>query len=135
MNNEQMRNNIEQIMEELVSINLNIKSLDERQEVFRKELSTYDFNQIKWQLKIERELKEIEKILKNMDKSVTEKIDKFDEKFIREVGKMKSKMGDIQVDVKYLKEYPFIVESSLSLVEERQEELRTKVNIFETKKV
>ncbi len=135
MNNEQMRNNIEQIMEELVSINLNIKSLDERQEVFRKELSTYDFNQIKWQLKIERELKEIEKILKNMDKSVTEKIDKFDEKFIREVGKMKSKMGDIQVDVKYLKEYPFIVESRLSLVEERQEELRTKVNIFETKKV
>ncbi|MCI9366551.1 MAG: hypothetical protein HFJ54_08745 [Clostridia bacterium] len=70
-----------------------------------------------------------------MDKSVTEKIDKFDEKFIREVGKMKSKMGDIQVDVKYLKEYPFIIESRLSLVEERQEELRTKVNIFETKKV
>ncbi|MCI9366550.1 MAG: hypothetical protein HFJ54_08740 [Clostridia bacterium] len=65
MNNEQMRNmndQLEKIMEELVSINLNIKSLDERQEVFRKELSTYDFNQIKWQLKIERELKEIEKI-------------------------------------------------------------------------
>lgn len=57
-----MNDQLEKIMEELVSINLNIKSLDERQEVFRKELSTYDFNQIKWQLKIERELKEIEKI-------------------------------------------------------------------------
>jgi len=62
------------IMEELVNINKKLASsekeqseiksriinLEEIQEVLRKELNTYDLNQIKWQLKIEKELMKLD---------------------------------------------------------------------------